>query len=80
MGEAQSTGADFDVATGGSDDNPGTKEKPFATLSKARDAVRELKGTTQGPVWVLVRGGTYYLGEPLVFGPEDSGTAEGPVT
>ena len=80
MGDRQPTKADFRVATTGSDADPGTEEKPFATLAKARDAVVELKRTKEGPMSVLVRGGTYYLDEPLAFGPEDSGTAEGAVT
>src|SRR5947209_6234680 len=69
--------ADFIVATTGSDDNPGTAAKPFATLARARDAVRKLKagGPPKG-VTVLVRGGTYALKETLVFGPEDSGRPE----
>lgn len=29
---------------------------------------------------VIVRGGTYFLSEPLVFGPQDSGTARNPIT
>ena len=33
-------GGEWFVAPNGSDDNPGTKDKPFATLEKARDAVR----------------------------------------
>jgi hypothetical protein len=57
---------------------------PFATLQRARDAVRELKrqqgGTLKQPVTVFVRGGTYFLTEPLVFTPEDSGGANAPVT
>jgi hypothetical protein len=32
-----------------------------------------------GGVTVWLGEGTYYLGEPLVFGPEDSGTAEKPI-
>jgi hypothetical protein len=73
--------ADFYVATNGSDGNPGTLEKPFATLARARDAVRQLKagGPRKRDVTVLVRGGTYLLEETLVFGPEDSGTAEHPI-
>jgi hypothetical protein len=69
--------ADFVVATDGSDDNPGTAERPFATLARARDAVRTLKATSTPrlEVIVLVRGGTYVLREPVVFGPEDSATA-----
>jgi hypothetical protein len=70
--------ADFVVATTGSDDNPGTEAKPFATLARARDAVRKLNagGPPQATVTVLVRDGTYALKETLVFGPEDSGTPE----
>src|SRR5689334_19777173 len=70
--------ADFVVATTGSDDNPGTEAKPFATLARAREAVRRLKtaGPLKATVTVLVRGGTYRLEETLVFGPEDSGTPE----
>ncbi len=55
---------------------------PFATLARARDAVRDLKareGLGKG-VTVLVRGGTYFLKEPLTFGPEDSGTEKAPIT
>ena len=32
--------ADFVVATTGSDENPGAAAKPFATLARARNAVR----------------------------------------
>ena len=55
---------------------------PFATLTRARDAVRSLKasGAPTAPIRVLVRGGTYFPQEPLVFGPDDSGTVEAPIT
>jgi len=68
-------GEDFVVAPGGSDDNPGSAEKPFATLHKARDAVRSLKkdGMTRD-VTVLIRAGEYVLDEPVVFGPADAGS------
>ena len=36
--------ADLFVAPNGDDVNPGTLAKPFATLAKARDAVRALDG------------------------------------
>jgi hypothetical protein len=74
----QSTEADFYVAVNGDNANPGTKEKPFATLAQARNAARQLHKET--PITVLVRGGTCYLDEPLEFGPQDSGTAQGPIT
>src|SRR5439155_4536496 len=55
---------------------------PFATLARARDAVRSLRasGSAAAPIRVLVRSGTYFLEEPLVFGLEDSGTVDAPIT
>jgi len=50
----------FFVAPGGSDQNPGTLEKPLATIAAARDAVRKAKVTQAGPITVVLRGGTYY--------------------
>ena len=67
------------VAPDGDDANPGTKDRPFATVTWARDAVREAKRTTKNPVTVYVRGGTYYLDEPLVFTAKDSGGPGAPV-
>ncbi len=66
------------VATTGSDDNPGTLQQPFASLEKAKKAVRE--NTAPGPVRVLLREGTYYLKQPFELGPGDSATADAPVT
>jgi hypothetical protein len=72
----------FHVATTGDDENPGTSAAPFATLTRARDAIRSLKaaGRFDAPVTVRVGGGTYHLPEPVILGPEDSGTADKPVT
>ena len=69
------------VAPGGDDKASGTEQKPLATLSGARDAVRGLraKGST-GPVDVLVKPGIYHVSEPLLLEPQDSGTAAGPTT
>jgi len=53
---------------------------PVATLHRARDAVRQVRAADPGkPVTVTVRKGVYYLPEPLVLGPEDSGTPQTPV-
>ena len=72
---------DFHVAPRGSDDSPGTIDRPFATLARARDAVRKkIAAGLQDDVTVLIRGGTYELSETLSFGPEDSGTEEHCVT
>jgi parallel beta-helix repeat protein len=56
---------------------------PFATLQRARDAVRKStrEGTSPGkPVTVMLRGGVYYLTEPLRLNGADSGTEESPIT
>ena len=65
----------------GRDGNPGTAELPFATLSGARDGIRRLKvdGPLQELLTVNVRAGTYYLKEPLLLSPEDSGVADCPI-
>ena len=75
-------GFDIVVATNGSDAAAGTFNKPFATVHRAQEAVRELRRKQpqrRQPIRVLVRAGTYFLARPLVFTPEDSGTAEAPV-
>jgi len=71
---------DVYVATDGNDSNTGTKTEPFATITHARDVVRQVKKRISEPITVHVCGGTYYLSEPIVFTPEDSGTKETPVT
>ncbi|MFN9273149.1 MAG: right-handed parallel beta-helix repeat-containing protein, partial [Planctomycetia bacterium] len=76
LGSAEA--ADLYVAPGGNDANPGTKEQPFASLERARDAAREAKAA--GAVTVHVRGGRYELARPLEFTAADSGTQEQPVT
>lgn len=73
--------AEFYVAPTGKDDAPGTLERPFATVERARDAIRALKkaGPLQEAATVQIRGGTYFLGGTLVLDPEDSGTEQAPV-
>jgi hypothetical protein len=74
--------ADFVVSPKGDDNASGTASAPFATLSRAQQAVRErMRSQPQRhkPVVVLVRGGEYLLSAPLVFTPEDSGRADAPV-
>ena len=64
----------------GSDSNPGTQQRPFASLQRAQQEARALKQRTTQPITVWVRGGTYYLEAPLVFTPEDSGTSDAPIS
>jgi len=78
---------DFFVSPHGNDawsgwlSDPIATDGPFATLERARDAIRALRRMqgSQISVRVTIRGGTYYLDSPLEFGPEDSGTEQAPV-
>ena len=87
--EKAGTTANFFVAVNGSDQwsgqldrpNPASTDGPFATLAKARDAVRELKrkGDRQ-EILVLIRGGVYRLEETVVFSLQDSAPVGGTIT
>ncbi|MBD3293327.1 MAG: carbohydrate-binding protein [Armatimonadia bacterium] len=78
--------AEFFVSPDGRDDWSGTiaqprdGDGPFATLTRARNAAREAIRDRDTPVTVTIREGTYYVDQPLELGPQDSGTAETPVT
>ncbi len=69
--------ADWYVAPDGSDEAAGTQAAPFATLTKARDAIRSHGKEEAHTVWVA--DGTYQLASPFKLTPEDSGTKEYPV-
>jgi hypothetical protein len=58
------------------------KDGPLATLTGARDRIRQLKakGSTAGPIEVQIRNGVYVITEPLRLGFEDSGTVQSPIT
>lgn len=64
----QCAAVDLYVSTRGNDKNTGTKNRPFATIKRAQEAARQIKG----PVTVYVRGGVYYLSAPIAFTTEDS--------
>ncbi|MFZ4456859.1 MAG: right-handed parallel beta-helix repeat-containing protein [Bacteroidales bacterium] len=68
----------FYVSTTGNDKNPGTIDKPFATLEKARYAVRA-SDHTQTTATVYLRGGIYALRQSFVLSKEDGGTETNPV-
>jgi len=72
---------DFHVAPGGSDSNPGTAAKPFASIEHARDAVRVWRKSSSSmeTVTVWLHKGTYRLAAPIVFTPQDSGISQYPV-
>ena len=60
--------------------NSGKTDGPFATLEKARDAVRlSKKDNPAKPVNVLIRGGVYSITKTLALTAEDSGSVKAPV-
>lgn len=87
-GEAQvqktvAPSASFHVDPLGNDANPGTSEQPFATLERARDAIRERRrasgGLPPGGVTVTLAGGAHPRVAAFELTAEDSGTAEAPI-
>ncbi len=69
------------VSPAGSDAADGTEERPFATLPRAKTALRELvqKGLTDD-VAIRLRGGVHRLTETLEFTPEDMGDGRYQIT
>ncbi|MCM8541048.1 MAG: right-handed parallel beta-helix repeat-containing protein [Lentisphaeraceae bacterium] len=88
LAAAETIKADFYVSTEGSDKWSGSlaqpneqkTDGPFATLTRARDAVRELKKNKAGNILVLIRKGVYKLDKTVVFGLEDSGSEKMTIT
>ncbi len=74
---APANAAEFFVAPDGTDTNEGTKRHPFATLEKAREAVRAVAGKEAATVWL--RGGIYSLPKGIRFEAKDGGTSNAPV-
>lgn len=85
-----SSAQDFYVSPQGNDawsgrlaePNPAKTDGPLATLGKAQQAVRALRKVQPDraqPIVVAIRGGQYFLSEPLRFVPEDSGSEKAPV-
>lgn len=75
-------GATLFVSPQGADANPGTKERPFATLERARDEIRKLKkgGTLPvGGVACYIRDGEYVVKQTFKLTAEDSGTGQTPI-
>ena len=59
--------------------NEGRTDGPFASITKARDAIRQMKAKQGGlneAVTVQIRGGAYRLTEAIALAPEDSGTKQ----
>ncbi len=72
--------ASYYVGPGGRDDQVGSIEAPFATLERAREAVRAAKTDgVAGPHDVVLLPGRYPLSASFKLGAADAGTASAPV-
>lgn len=75
-------GVEYHVSPRGDDAQSGTATQPFATLERARAAVREIKrrgGLPAGGVTVTLHDGVYELGRMFELAAEDSGTKSAPI-
>jgi len=69
------------ISPSGSDDQPGTADKPMATLAAALLKSREVRknGHPEGPIQIVPAQGEYFMMQPLLLTPEDSGTPGSPL-
>jgi hypothetical protein len=64
---------DFYVSPKGNDDNPGTVDQPFATITHARNCVQAWNTNDKNEsITIWLNGGGYPLQETVVFGLKDS--------
>ncbi|SFW17408.1 right-handed parallel beta-helix repeat-containing protein [Chitinophaga sancti] len=70
------------VSPNGDDHNNGTAAQPKATLQAALQQAREWRRlhdpALQQGIHIILKGGTYYLYEPIFIRPEDAGTPDSP--
>lgn len=70
--------ADFHVSPTGNDTNPGSESKPFASLERARDAVRQKQAAGE-KITVWLHGGDYLRTQAFELGQADSGQPDAPI-
>ena len=81
MISAISTAENLYVSPKGDDSHDGrSPERCFFSLQRARQEIRTIRqGDSSEPVTIYLLGGDYYLKEPLIFMPEDSGSENAPI-
>ena len=82
MAIGASAGDIYVSAKRGNDKADGTSAAPFSTLHRALKEAREWRRLsdvrTEGGIRILMEGGVYPLGKPVLIRPEDSGTPQSP--
>ena len=77
-----SAGDIYVSAKRGNDKAEGSSAAPFSTLHRALKEAREWRRLsdvrTEGGIRILMEGGVYPLGKPVLIRPEDSGTPQSP--
>ena len=65
----------------GDDTNPGSIEKPLATLTGARDRAREFRKNNQvnQPIEIIAMEGEYFMAQPLILTLADGGEINAPL-
>ncbi len=79
---APAVGAEFFVCPDGDDASPGTRDEPFQTLERARDAAREhreTEGLGDDGIAIILREGRHYRNASFELNPADSGEPGAPV-
>lgn len=73
-------GHHYYVAPDGDDANPGSIDRPFATLEKARDTVRRYASRLPDEsITICLRGGRYFRAASFALDGRDSGTEDRPM-
>jgi len=75
------SGQKFYLSPEGNDSNPGTIDKPLATLNAAAFKAREYRKNNRvdQPVEIIAAAGDYFMIQPLILSAEDSGTPASPL-
>lgn len=81
VGSGQVSGQKIYLSPTGNDNNPGTNDKPLATLIAARNKAREFRknNPVNQPIEVVALNGEYSMLQPLELTIDDSGTPTAPL-
>ncbi len=60
------------VSPSGKDTNPGTENRPLASINRAIALVHEVKGDK--PNQIIIKDGEYFMQKPIILTSDDSGT------